>query len=92
MADTKNMSMNTRGGEGFGPNVASTARELVFSSNLTENGFLIEEHLGGTLLPPLTVDVLDTFGQRISAGITDAREFACLCSMWMWHMAKFLPQ
>jgi len=70
--DVNNMSLNTKGVEGFGPNVASTARELKFSSNLTENGFLVEGHLGGKPLPPITVDVQDAFDQRISAGVTDA--------------------
>ncbi|CAD7700049.1 unnamed protein product [Ostreobium quekettii] len=70
--DVNSITMNTKGTEGFGPNVASTARELKFSSNLTENGFLVEGHLAGKLLPAIVVDVQDAFDQRISAGVTDA--------------------
>ena len=71
----KELRGNTVSKGGFGDNVASSAVHLEFKSAVTANGHLVENHLGGLPLPEITLHVLDTFHQLISAGIPDASRF-----------------
>lgn len=60
------------GKEGYGPNFGSAVHRLNLTSILTPRGFLAEDHLSGSNLPPITLEILDLFGQRITAGTADA--------------------
>ena len=59
---------------GYGPNVAAAAGKLKLKSTTTENGFLVEDYLGGQILPPVTFAILDTFGQVITTGSSNTGE------------------
>lgn len=81
---TENITGNTVKKGGFGPDVASAANMLRLTSALTANGLLAEDHLGGTPLPTIILDVLDSFGQRISAGIEDSGGCFCCKDIWLF--------
>ncbi|CAD7698852.1 unnamed protein product [Ostreobium quekettii] len=63
---------NFVGEGGYGANFASRAHDLNITSAVTPGGFIVENHLAGRNLPPITMDVADAFGQLITAGIADS--------------------
>ena len=60
---------------GYGPDFASRFHEMRLTSNLTSDGFIVEDHLSGRNLPIVQLDILDSFGQPITAGIPDSGRY-----------------